>query len=195
MNTSLLSRIETLSLLCASSDGRNRLSANLGYFDPRWTSSVAVRMSRQQTQTEKSHDFVFPRHHLTASKLTGFQYNPTREFLQSLAKRRHLLVLVKTLGPLNPAALKPSGNPRSARKSSGHRRLESEGAVAAGATGHTNAAVEVFLKPVTFWKRSSGRDSNRQGLIAELVSLETPIDRFQAIGSLASRSPGKEFSQ
>jgi hypothetical protein len=41
MNTSLLSRIEALSLLCASSDGRNRLSANLGYFDPRWTSSVA----------------------------------------------------------------------------------------------------------------------------------------------------------
>jgi hypothetical protein len=27
--------------------------------------------------------------------------------------------------------------------------------------------VEVFLKPVTFWKRSSGRDSNRHGLIAE----------------------------
>jgi hypothetical protein len=40
-NASLLSRIEALSLLCASSDGRNRLSANLGYFDPRWTSSVA----------------------------------------------------------------------------------------------------------------------------------------------------------
>ena len=41
MNTNLLSRTEALSLLYASSDGRNRLSANLGYFDPRWTSSVA----------------------------------------------------------------------------------------------------------------------------------------------------------
>jgi hypothetical protein len=28
-------------------------------------------MSRQQTQTEKSHDFVFPRLPSTASKLTG----------------------------------------------------------------------------------------------------------------------------
>jgi hypothetical protein len=52
-------------------------------------------------------------------KLIGSQYNPTREFPQSLANRRRLLVPVKKLGPFNPAALKPSGYPRSPRKSSG----------------------------------------------------------------------------
>jgi hypothetical protein len=63
MNTSLLSRIEALSLLCASSDGRNRLSANLGYFDPRWTSSVASecpgsKHKRRNPMTLYSHDIT-----------------------------------------------------------------------------------------------------------------------------------------
>jgi hypothetical protein len=62
-NASLLSRIEALSLLCASSDGRNRLSANLGYFDPRWTSSVASecpgsKHKRRNPMTLYSHDFT-----------------------------------------------------------------------------------------------------------------------------------------
>ena len=63
MNTSLLSRIEALSLLCASSDGRNRLSANLGYFDPRWTSSVASgcpgsKHKRRNPMTLYSHNIT-----------------------------------------------------------------------------------------------------------------------------------------
>ena len=66
-NTSLLSRIEALSLLCASSDGRNRLSANLGYFDPRWTSARLPDVPAANTNGE-IHDFVFPRHRSTASK-------------------------------------------------------------------------------------------------------------------------------
>jgi hypothetical protein len=52
-----------LSLLCASSDGRNRLSANLGYFDPRWTSSVASecpgsKHKRRNPMTLYSHDIT-----------------------------------------------------------------------------------------------------------------------------------------
>lgn len=63
MNTSLLSRIDALSLLCASSDGRNRLSANLGYFGPRWTSSVASgcpgsNQKRRNPMTLYSHDIT-----------------------------------------------------------------------------------------------------------------------------------------
>jgi len=54
-------------LFCASSDGRNRLSANLGYFDPRWTSSVASDVPAANTNGE-SHEFVFHEHYSTASK-------------------------------------------------------------------------------------------------------------------------------
>src|ERR1700722_6190627 len=104
-------------------------------------------MSRQQTQTEKSHDFVFPRHRSTASKLKGSQYSATRESLESLAKRRRLLVDTgeKTWSTQSGRLETVCEPTERAKELRGHRRPESEGAVAAGATGRTNASVEVFL--------------------------------------------------
>jgi hypothetical protein len=68
MITSLLSWIEALSLQCASSDGRNGLSANLGCFDPRWTSSAASGCSGSKHNGEIN-DFIFTR--LRAGVKTG----------------------------------------------------------------------------------------------------------------------------
>jgi hypothetical protein len=126
-------------------------------------------MSRQQTQTEKSHDFVFSQHYSTASKLIGSVQSYQRISAKPGESAASLGTGEKTRSTQSGRLETVCEPTERAKELKGHRRPESEGAVAAGATGRTNAAVEVFLKLATFYKRSSGLDSNRHGLIAGLA--------------------------